>query len=286
MRVSIPEFATKKDLFDYLKSNEKELISQKKCLPIKSEASNGGCESISYAKLEGSTKSEGFKALEDTELKAGEIRVKAFANTIGWCDSHMDVLIRDSALKTINDKGASNQVLFYHLKDHEHSTEGIIGRDAKASLEDVSLGRFNIDSDIKTTQVIMGSSIVSKDYDKKAYLLYSDNQIKQHSIGLQYVKLYLCIDSEEAEDAVYKDNWEKYYNQVINKDKVDSAGFFWAVTQIRLLEFSAVLFGSNVLSPTEEVSKTSSEPLKDTQGNKEEPPKSTPPNKVRNLLYL
>ena len=286
MRVSIPEFATKKDLFDYLKGNEKELISQKKSFHIKSEASSGGCESIHYSKLGEATKSEGFKALQDTELKTGEIRVKAFANTIGWCDSHMDVLIRDCALKTINDKGASNQILFYHLKNHEHSTEGIIGRDAKASLQDVSLSRFNIDSEIKTTQVIMGSSIVSKEYDKKAYLLYSDNQIKQHSIGMQYVKLYLCVDSEEAEDAVYKDNWEKYYNQVINKDKVDSAGFFWAVTEIRLLEFSAVLFGSNPITPTEGVSKTSNEPLKDTQGNQEEPPKSTPPNRERNLLYL
>jgi hypothetical protein len=70
-----------------------------------------------------------------------------------------------------------------------------------------------------------------KEYDEKAYFLYRDKQVKQHSIGLQYVKIYLCIDSSEEEDTMYKENWDKYYSQVINKEKVDSRGYFWAVTE-------------------------------------------------------
>jgi hypothetical protein len=57
----------------------------------------------------------------------------------------------------------------------------------------------------------MMSSTVMKDYDEKAYFLYRDKQIKQHSIGLQYIKIYLCIDSVEEEDSMYKENWDKYY---------------------------------------------------------------------------
>jgi len=267
MRVKLPEFKTLKDELSYVKANVKQIISQKRALDIQSDECVLGCESLEFPEKAFSNKSviKGAKAIENKELSENQIAIKAFANTIGWCDSHMDVLIRDCAKKTISDKGASNQILFYHLKDHNHSTEGIIGKNARATLEDVSLEKFNIKSEIKSTQVIFGHSIVDKEYDKKAYLLYSDNEIKQHSIGLQYVKIFLCINSDEPDDAQLKENWDKYSNQVINKDKIDSKGYFWAVTEIKLLEFSAVLFGSNELTPTEEISKAYKEPSIDTQ---------------------
>jgi hypothetical protein len=43
-------------------------------------------------------------------------------------------------------------------------------------------------SDIKKAQALMMSSTVCKKYDEKAFYLYEDHEIKQHSIGLQYVK--------------------------------------------------------------------------------------------------
>lgn len=304
MRVELPEFTSKKEAFKYLRENNKTLIAQKKSLPIKSEVCDFGCDSIeissSYKEtrinleekeytITAKQKAEeiGQKASINQSLREDEIGVKAYANVIGWCDSHMDVLIRDCAKKSITDKGASNQVLFYHLKDHIHSSSGIIGRKAYASLEDVKTNKFNVNSDVKNTQAIMGHSIIAKRYDEKCYYLYSDDEVKQHSIGLQYVKLFLCFNSEDPEDSQYKENWDKYYPDVINKEKVDQKGYFWAVTQIKLMEFSAVLFGSNELTPTEEVSKASKDqPSEDTGKQTESKSSKDTDSEKRKLILL
>ena len=70
------------------------------------------------------------------------------------------------------------------------------------------------------------------------------------------------MNSNEPEDASYQENWAKYYPQVINKSEVDKDRYFWAVTEIKLVEYSAVLWGSNELSITVE---EKNEPSEDTQ---------------------
>ncbi len=103
---------------------------------------------------------------------------------------------------------------------------------------------FGITSDVKRAQALMQRSIVPKEYDSKTYYLYRDNQIKQHSIGLRYIQIVLCLDSEFEEDKDYKKAWDKYYPSVINKDKVDLYGYFFYVIEAQILENSCVLFGA------------------------------------------
>lgn len=264
MRIKIPEFGTKGELFSYLRSNEKKLIAQKKSLPIKSDDLEFG-----YSIIKDSVK-PGTKAapLQMDEME-GELKVEVIANMSGWCDSYMDVMVKDNWNKSINDLGASGQKLVYHLKNHGYSTDSIVGRDPELFTKDIDLSIFNFKSDIKKAQGLLMSSIVCEDYDCKTFKLYRDKQVKQHSIGLRYVKIYLCIDSTEEEDAMYKENWDKYYAGVINKDKVDSKGYFWAVTESMILEVSVVLFGANELTPV----LTTSSPEDDTEM---EPSKDTP----------
>ena len=102
-----------------------------------------------------------------------------------------------------------------------------------------------------TTQCIVFTTEIKKAYNEKIFYFYKTGKINQHSIGLQYIKLLLCIndDSEEVEFA----NWNKYIDLVINKEYVESKGYFWAVPEIRLLENSCVLFGANELTPTLDV---------------------------------
>ncbi len=101
---------------------------------------------------------------------------------------------------------------------------------------------------------------------------YKEGRINQHSIGLQYLDLELAINDEESEKEF--DFWNKYFDQIINKEKAEELGFFWVVKEIRLLENSAVLFGSNEITPTldNNVEKTI-EPSEDTQAK--EPEQST-----------
>jgi hypothetical protein len=182
------------------------------------------------------------KTIKDdgAEMEMDEIEVNNIANLSGWADSYMDVCIKDCWNKTIKDKS-----IVYHLKNHDYSTDDIVGKDAELYTKMFALSYFGIQSDIEKAQALMMRSIVPKEYDKKTYYLYRDNQIKQHSIGYWIYQMKLCIDSELEEDAQYKQNWDKYYPTVINKDKVDKYGYFWALTEIRILENSCVLFGAN-----------------------------------------
>ncbi len=60
--------------------------------------------------------------------------------------------------------------------------------------------------------------------------------------------------------------YQKHIDQVINKEFVENRGYFWFVSEIKLYENSAVLFGANELTPTLEIQKAL-EPSKDTQRN-------------------
>lgn len=232
MRVDIPEFQSKSELHAYLRSNVDKLIKQKKSMPIKSDIFDWGCLPVNPKQQ---IKEDG------SSLGPDEIEVVNIANLSGWADSYMDVCIKDSWKKTIADRA-----IVYHLKNHNYSTDSIVGKDAELFAKMMGLEYFGItDSTITKAQALMMRSIVPKEYDSKTYYLYRDNQIKQHSIGYWIISLKLCIDSELDEDAAYKSNWDKYYPEVINKEKVDKYGYFFALTEIRILENSCVLFGAN-----------------------------------------
>lgn len=265
MRVALPKFSTKQEAFSYLRSNEKSLIKQKCSMPIKSDLFEYGCLPVN----ENQTIKE-----DGTQLKPGEIEVNTIANLSGWCDTYMDVMIKDSWKKTIDDRS-----IVYHLKNHRYSTDDIVGKDPMLYSKIFDLSYFGISSDVLKAQALMMKSIVTKEYDEKTYYLYKDNQIKQHSIGLRYVIIKLCFDSDEEDDKQYKDNWNKYYPSVINKELVDKWGYFFAIVEAKILENSCVLFGANentgVYSTSEEKNQAVDETLE-----KNEPDSSTQ-NKVR-----
>lgn len=239
MRVTIPKFANKSEVFAYLRKNEKTIIAQKKSLPIKSDILEWGCLPVN-------TK---LRIKEDgTALGPDEIEVNAITNLSGWCDSYMDVMIKDNWNKTITDKA-----IVYHLKNHTdvdgcYSTDSIVGKNSELYTKMFPMDYFGIKSDVTKAQALMGRSIVPKNYDAKTYQLYVDGQIKQHSIGLRYIQIVLCMNSDLDEDATYKKNWDKYYPVVINKDLVDQYRYFFAVVESQILEWSCVLFGANINS--------------------------------------
>ena len=272
--ITLPEFESRKDLFAHLRKEAGKIIAQKKALPTISDNLEFG-----YA-IKEAVKPFGKKDMQAPENNPeGELPVTVIANVAGWCDSQMDVMIKDNWKKSINDVGASGQKLIYHLKDHgtfyQYTLDSIIGKDCTIYSKDIDLSIFNFTSDIKKAQALIMDSTVCADYDQKAYNLYEDGEVKQHSIGLQYVKIYLCMNSEEPEDTQYKENWDKYYPQVINKDRVDSKGYFWAVLESRILEVSAVLFGANELTPLLSTNgkDTSFQPSRDTEEKPSEEPK-------------
>lgn len=269
--VKIPEINDRKDMFAWLRENVNKVIGEKKALPTITDDLDFG---YSLRETPNEFQSKAIKddsgVVTKAPLTEGNriVKVEVVANMSGWCDSQLDVMMKDNWNKSINDLGASGQRVFYHLKNHgtnyQYTTDAVIGKDPELFTRDKNISEFNFKSDIKKAQALMMDSIVCEEYDAKCYALYRDKQIKQHSIGLQYIKMYLCIDSEEPEDAMYKENWDKYFPQVLNKERPEGKGFFWAVTESKINEVSAVLFGANELTPTESVSEGKS--------TKDEPP--------------
>lgn len=235
MRIKLPEFQTKSDLHAYLKANKSKLIEQKKSMPIFSDAVSFGAMPV---------KAEyGFKANTAVNEDVDILRVKVVANTANWIDSHFDMLLPDCWSKSIQERKG----IIPHLHDHIHRIEAKIGEVVDIYSSTLSLTELGLSIQGSTQSLIFVTDIM-KSYNEKVFNQYKLGKVKQHSIGLQYMKLELAINDESSEKEY--DFWNKYYPQLINKEVADEYGFFWVVPEIRLIENSAVLFGSNELTPT------------------------------------
>lgn len=235
MKVNIPAFKEKKELFTYLKANKELLASQKKSMPIYSDVTITVPTKVKDANA---TKANN-QILEDSDI----LRVKVVANTANWVDSQMDMLLPDSYNKSIQDRKYS----IPHLHDHIHQLSAKIGEVVDIYTSTMSYSELGIKG-IGTTTALIFITDVMKKYNPQIFDQYKSGKVNQHSIGLQYVKLELAVNDPESEKEF--DFWTKYYDQVINKNIVDQSGFFWVVPEIKVYENSAVLFGSNEITPT------------------------------------
>ena len=91
------------------------------------------------------------------------------------------------------------------------------------------------------------------------------------------------MNSDSKYDVEEKANWDKYIKQVANKEDAEAAGYFWAVTEAKIVEGSAVLFGSNPITPTLTVGPAKATPESDDNN---EPPQGTHINyeSIKSLL--
>lgn len=242
-RITIPQELKGKELIDFVVANKEALTNQKKSLAIKfTDAFN---YSPSLFHKEGNT----VKSIESAQVAedADVLHVKVICNAANWMDSHSDVLLPDCWKKTINERKGS----ILHLYDHKQNFDGEIGDVSDVYSQELSLKDLGVNKS-GTTQVLVMESDVRKDLNEKMFNRYKNKRVKQHSIGLQYVKIQLAVNDEDSpkEKAV----WDKYIGSVINKEAAEEQGFFWAVSEIKLYENSAVIFGSNELTPTLEIS--------------------------------
>jgi hypothetical protein len=94
-------------------------------------------------------------------------------------------------------------------------------------------------------------------------------------------KIELAYYDEDSEKNMQY--FERMKAQAINPDVADEYGFFWVVSEAVKREGSAVVFGSNPITPT--LSVKNHEPQKHSESNKNEPPKGTQ-SEVEKLFNL
>lgn len=250
-------FASKEELFKELRANKEELIAVKM-------ATDKQADSINY------TPSFNFKQSANKEQgtvseDVNKIIVKAVINSCGILDSHSDVHIPGSWTKTAKETKNSP-----HLDSHKRNFQDVISTDTKWSVETINVKGVDLECLVMT-------STIDKKRNEFMFNQYKNGYVKEHSVGMRYVrnKLYLCINSESKYDVEEKENWDKYIDFVVNREDAEAQGYFWAVVESKAIEGSAVVFGSNSFTPTEEVTEIK-EPLQDTQNeNKQEPTEVT-----------
>lgn len=244
--MKVPNFKTKKELFKFLMENKNILMADKMSELKHSDgiAFNPGTHFNNLSVFD--TKSNSFKALPATgkvDTNATSLQVRTVINTCNWLDSHKDV-----HLNGLWKKSLSEWKLITHLQEHIMAFDHVIadGEDLKAKAEKISwkeLG-MNYPGD---TECLVFYSTVKKSRNEFMFNQYAQKYVKNHSVGMRYVILVMCIDDEEY--GAEFDAWEKYSPVVINTEALDE-GFFWAVKEAKAFEGSAVVVGSNIVTPT------------------------------------
>jgi hypothetical protein len=247
MRIELPKFNTQKELFEHIVANKDSLIAQKRSLPIHSEPIIQSYEV---------SKESTTKALTGT-LKQDELYVKVVMNTTNIMDSHSDVHVAGIWTKSLKENKT-----FYHLQEHRSDFSKVISDSAKAYVETIAWNQLGY-SYLGTTDALIFESIVSKARNEEMYKQYLNRWVKNHSVGMQYIKMDVAINDNANEKEF--DYWNKYIGLVANRKQAEEQGFFWVIQEAKLFEGSAVVFGSNGATPVLETIEPSEGTQKHTE---------------------
>tara|TARA_R110000782_G_scaffold72273_3_gene144786 strand:- start:2598 stop:3353 length:756 start_codon:yes stop_codon:yes gene_type:complete len=234
------------------------------------ELINRKSELIELKKAEIKTVKGGLTTLSDCNViktsKANEDTDKVLkrtivGNTYMWMDSHDDVHSKGVFSKSIKERQNS----IFHLHDHKFEITAKVGEPTKVYEKELLWSDFGIDKAGSTTALLMDSEIY-KDYNDKIFNEYKSGRINQHSVGMQYVKIDLAVNDDEYEEE-YK-VWQDNIESIGNKELAEEKGYFWLVREAKLIEISAVLLGSNSLTPTLENKQADLESLDKNEAEK------------------
>lgn len=250
----VPEFDTKKELFGWLVTNKKLLVASKTNVIKEADC----IEYMPSLKINNAIESKA------ATTATNEIQAKLVLNTTNWMDSHSDVHIPGLWAKTLSENKS-----IYLLQEHRMEFNKIISDEVKATVSNKTFRELGFDFD-GTTQALIFDATIKSDRNPFMYNQYKNGWVKNHSVGMRYIKIVMCID--DSEYGAEFEAWEKYYPMVANKEQCKDKGYFWAVTEAKLIEGSAVPIGSNVVTPTLEINEKAAsdstfniEPLISTQ---------------------
>lgn len=265
-RIEIPTGLARKELFEFLLKNKEALIQQKRLI-------GKACDGYAFhpeANLF-NIKGEQLKASSaGVIVSPGDIvNVKTVINTTNWLDSHLDVHLPKLWKKSLDE----NKRLL-HLQEHDMEFDKVIasGKDVRAYTRSMTWKELGFNY-AGSTEALVFDSDVRKSRNPYMYDQYLQGWVDNHSVYMQYVKIVMCINepNHTGYGAEYE-AWEKYLPEIVNKEFAEEMGYFWAVSEAKIIEGSAVVRGSNIVTPTLSVIPKSEPP---TGTPKNEPGKTT-----------
>lgn len=255
MKIILPDFANKSELYDYLIENKKDLVNLKK-----SAIKQADCFGLS--KFEESL----IKAFNPTNNEDTDTQIKRtiIGNTYNWMDSHDDVHTDGIFGTSIKEKGVK---AINHFHDHVNQLMAKVGSPQAIYEQAVAWTQLGINK-AGNTQALFMDSLIKRSLNQSIFEQYLADEVTQHSVGMQYVKLALAINDPERKEEYAV--WQRFIDKIGNKAKAEERGFFWAIYEAKLIEISCVIAGSNELTGTLPNKK---DPSEDSQIT--EPPLST-----------
>ncbi len=248
-------FEDKEEMFEAISKNLPTIIEAKKSVLKNADGYGvtvkveGVTEEVIKALNEITVKSfnQTDKAIDYTkEINLPNLIVTVISNTTNLFDSHRDVHLDNMWNKTV----ADNKNGFDHMQEHKNGFAFIIAEDCKTKILKTTFKDLGFNYEGKT-QALQHVSIIDAVRNLFMYNQYANGWVKNHSVGMRYMgDIIYCANSEVEYMKEYKENWDKYYPVIANKDDVDEVGYFYAITQGKLMEFSAVPKGSNFATPT------------------------------------
>lgn len=266
--MEIPKNLNRDELFAFLQKNQGRIIADKKAQIKYADAFAFGCFTFNK---EGIADKANKPVTEDVD----EIKVKPVINTTNLMDSHDDVHIPGLWTKSLKE----NKDIF-HDQEHRHEFASTVAdyEDLKAYTETYTWKELGQKWEGET-QALVFESRVKKDRNEFMFNQYKQGRVKQHSVGMQYVKVAMAINHKDATEE-YK-VWNKYIDQIANREDAEKQGYFFAVTEAKVIEGSAVKRGSNWITPTLD-NNMKQEPGQPTPA---EPVKATPnAEEIRNIF--
>ena len=257
-------FASKKEELAYIHKHQKEIIAMKKAAVKFTDGS--------IFMLPGAEKQlNAFKALTTSTKNDTDTMIERtiVGNTYNWMDSHHDVHLDGTFAKSIEER--KDKV--FHLHDHLQQVTAKVGTPTDIYEQLVKWTDLGVNKSGKTTALMMDSQI-KQSMNPMVFDQYKNAEIDQHSVGMYYVQLAWAANDSDYKNAFAQ--WNEHIDKLGNPEKAEEIGYFWAVKEAKLIEISAVLQGSNELTPTVEAKHIEdNEPPKGTQ---DEPPSGTHKN--------
>ena len=254
------DFSTKQDLFKALKENSKEIISLKKSQVYKSVEKDRAL-SVRSKKLDVSKVSnEATK-----EMFSDDNYYYIAVNTTGILDSHGDLHVKGIWNKTAKEQNKRN----YLVDTHVMSINTTIARKEYVEMFVAEIPFSMVGKDYEgNTEALIYKIPKDKVINQLAKEWLDSGDDIEASVRMKYVTVELAFNSDDSDDEVYKRTYDKYVNQVANKNDFESLDYFWVVKEAKNEgESSLVLNGSN--SATGQLQENKIEPSQDTQQTKE-----------------
>lgn len=261
--MNIPVFTEKKALFAWLKENKSALIAQKKAT-IKHADAFSAAPVVMAAEAAPVFGEKAIFEKQDISENAKKIKVRSVINTTKLLDAHGDVHIDQLWNKSLKESKDN-----YLVNQHNFTFEGIISDQVHAFAKQMTWKELGYDY-TGQTQALIYDSVISKDESPYMFEMYRKGKVKQHSVGMRYVKVDLAINDPDYEKEF--EVWDKYFPMIVNAEDAKDQGYFFAVTEAKNIEGSAVVKGSNFATPTFSVEEKSQpeqstgvEPVQPTQ---------------------